>query len=137
MVSGKAERRCTCRGLAPWQVALAMELFSKESCAGYSVEEVAARCGLSRSYFEKAFKVSLGMSPHRLQMQQRVRLAGAMLEQTSDSGGSIALNCGFADQSHLTRVFHSTVGSSPAAWRRQRKAGVAPPLVPLLPSSNQ
>jgi AraC family transcriptional regulator len=30
----------------------------------------------------------------------------------------VALACGFADQSHLTRVFTSMVRLSPAAWRR-------------------
>ena len=32
--------------------------------------------------------------------------------------GAIALACGFADQSHLTRVFTRIVGVSPGAWRR-------------------
>jgi AraC family transcriptional regulator len=31
----------------------------------------------------------------------------------------IAVACGFADQSHLTRVFSKTFRISPAAWRRQ------------------
>jgi AraC-like DNA-binding protein len=48
--------------------------------------------------------------------------AGERLEQTDDSVSSIALHCGFTDQSHLTRVFGAIVGSSPAAWRRQRKS---------------
>jgi AraC family transcriptional regulator len=30
----------------------------------------------------------------------------------------VALACGFADQSHLTRVFARMVGESPGAWRR-------------------
>jgi AraC family transcriptional regulator len=30
----------------------------------------------------------------------------------------VALACGFADQSHLTRVFTRMVGVSPGAWRR-------------------
>jgi AraC family transcriptional regulator len=30
----------------------------------------------------------------------------------------IALDCGFADQSHFTRVFQRAAGMSPGAWRR-------------------
>ena len=119
--------RCSCRGLAPWQVKLALQLFLNDHCADRSVEKVAACCGLSRSYFERAFKASLGTPPHRWQMQQRLQRAREMLEQTNDSVGSIALRCGFADQSHLTRLFRAAMGSSPAAWRRQRKARVASP----------
>ncbi len=29
-----------------------------------------------------------------------------------------AIACGFADQSHLSRVFVQSVGGSPAVWRR-------------------
>jgi AraC family transcriptional regulator len=113
-------------GLSPWQVKLAVRLFLADSDSAHSVTQVAAHCGLSRSYFEKAFKVSLGTPPHRWLVRQRIQRAQDLLERTNDRIGSIALNCGFTDQSHFTRVFGANVGSSPAAWRRQRKAGVAP-----------
>ncbi len=108
-------------GLAPWQVKLSLRLLLDDQ-GSRSLKSIAARCGLSRSYFEKAFKVSLGVPPHRWLVRQRIRRAGQKLEQTNDSVSSIALSCGFTDQSHLTRVFGAIVGSSPAAWRRQRKA---------------
>ena len=73
----------------------------------------------------------MGTPPHRWLLRQRVRRAGEMLERTDESISVIAASCGFADQSHLTRVFHAMVGSSPAAWRRQRKAGVVPPMAPV------
>lgn len=111
-------------GLARWQVELAMRLLLNDPGACHSLKQVAAQCGLSRSYFEKAFKVSLGTLPHRWLVRQRIQQAGARLEQTNDSVSSIALSCGFTDQSHLTRVFGAIVGASPAAWRRQRKASV-------------
>ncbi len=112
-------------GLARWQVELALHLLLNDSGSGHSLKQIAAHCGLSRSYFEKAFKVSLGTPPHRWLVRQRIQRAGEKLEQTNDSVSSIALSCGFTDQSHLTRVFGAIVGSSPGAWRRQRKASVA------------
>jgi AraC family transcriptional regulator len=33
---------------------------------------------------------------------------------------AIAVDCGFADQSHLTRVFTNMVGAPPGVWRRAR-----------------
>jgi AraC family transcriptional regulator len=36
---------------------------------------------------------------------------------------NIALECGFADQSHLTRSFSAQLGMTPAAWRRQAQYG--------------
>jgi transcriptional regulator GlxA family with amidase domain len=128
MIGSDIVPKSICRGLAPWQVKLALQLFLNDQSTDHSVRKVAACCGLSRSYFERAFKASLGTPPHRWQMQQRLQRAGEMLEQTNDSIGAIASRCGFADQSHLTRLFRAAMGSSPAAWRRQRKARLAPPL---------
>ena len=126
-MTGSAEVSRTSRqgGLAHWQVELALRLLLSDSGSGHSIKQIAAHCGLSRSHFEKAFKVSLGTPPHRWLVRQRIQRAGEKLEQTDDSVSAIALSCGFTDQSHLTRVFGAVVGSSPAAWRRQRKASVA------------
>lgn len=117
-------------GLAPWQVELALRLLLTHISRDFSVAELARSCGLSRSYFARAFKVSLGLPPHRWLMRFRVERAQDRLERTSESIAEIALTCGFADQSHLTRVFHALIGTSPAAWRRRRKAGVAQACAP-------
>jgi AraC-like DNA-binding protein len=70
----------------------------------------------------------MGAPPHRWLVRERLRRAGEMLEATNERISVIAVSCGFSDQSHFTRAFQSWIGSSPAAWRRQRLAGVAPPL---------
>ncbi|GAA0640705.1 helix-turn-helix domain-containing protein [Brevundimonas lenta] len=113
------------RGLAPWQLELAVGELLREPGADLSVADIANRCGLSRSYFERAFKISMGTPPHRWMVQQRVRRAAELLEWTDEKVCLIASYCGFADQSHLTRVFGATMGCSPAAWRRRRRAGWA------------
>ena len=128
MARGGASRTMKAGGLAPWQARLALHTLVRDLCAQLPVAELAARCGLSRSYFSKAFKATTGTSPHRWLLRQRVRRAAELLERTDDSVSRIAASCGFADQSHLTRTFHAIVGVSPAAWRRQRRAGVAPPI---------
>ena len=112
-------------GLAPWQADLALRLLLRDPSEDVPVAALASRCGLSRSYFIRAFKVSMGLPPHHWLMRHRVDRALGMLERSSDSIAAIALSCGFADQSHLTRVFHAAVGTSPAAWRRRRRAGAA------------
>lgn len=127
MAHGQAGQKIAGGGLAPWQVNLASRRLMRDLCRDVPVEELAGLCGLSRSYFTRAFKVSMGTPPHRWLLRQRVRLAGEMLERTNESISLIAASCGFADQSHFTRVFHAIVGTSPAAWRRQRKAGIARP----------
>jgi AraC family transcriptional regulator len=61
------------------------------------------------------------MPPHRWLLTQRGNRAKALLRETSMPIADIAVTCGFADQSHLTRVFSKAFRISPGAWRRQWK----------------
>jgi len=87
-----------------------------------NLSELAALCGLSRSYFIRAFRQITGMPPYRWLLMQRVKHAKALLRGTNTPIAEIAVACGFADQSHLTRVFSKAFRISPAAWRRQWRA---------------
>lgn len=132
MARGQEIRHVTGGGLAPWQADLAARLLLSHLSGDCPVAELAGRCGLSRSHFARAFRISMGLPPHRWLMRFRIEQAQEKLERTSETIAEIALNCGFADQSHLTRVFHEIVGASPAAWRRRRKAGVVEAPRPVL-----
>jgi AraC family transcriptional regulator len=87
--------------------------------ADTNLSELAALCGLSRSYFIRAFKQITGMPPHRWLLMERVKHAKELLRGTKLPIAEIAVACGFADQSHLTRVFSKVLHIGPAAWRRQ------------------
>lgn len=84
-----------------------------------NLAELAALCGLSRSYFIRAFKHTTGLPPHRWLLRQRVKRAKELLQWSKMPIAEIATACGFADQSHLTRVFSRAFRISPALWRRQ------------------
>ncbi|MBS0234863.1 MAG: helix-turn-helix transcriptional regulator [Proteobacteria bacterium] len=86
-----------------------------------SLLEMAQECRLSVSHFTRAFRNATGVPPHRWLLQQRVARAKDLLLNSGTSVAEIAEACGFADQSHLTRVFQQMVGESPVAWRRLRK----------------
>ena len=79
---------------------------------------LAARIGLSESYFSHAFKASTGLSPHRWLLQARVRRVQQYLRRPELSLSACAAAAGFSDQSHLTRVFKQLVGVTPAVWRK-------------------
>lgn len=98
---------------------------AKEFLAGHCADDVllvdAARaCGLSRGHFTSAFRVATGLTPHQWLQRYRIDKAKSLLRHPSTSIAAAASECGFADQSHLTRVFARLVGSTPAAWRRRR-----------------
>jgi AraC family transcriptional regulator len=82
-----------------------------------SLAEVAHACGLSVAQFARAFKRSLGLPPHRFLIERRVERARDLLLHTGLPLADVAVRCGFADQSHFTKVFHRVVGTSPGHFR--------------------
>jgi AraC family transcriptional regulator len=107
-------------GLSPLQLKRARDLIAATHGDDLSLAQVAAQCGLSREHFSRAFKISTGLTPHQWRQLCRIDAVKQLLTGSSRSIADIALACGFADQSHLTRVFGRIVGTSPAQWRRER-----------------
>jgi AraC-like DNA-binding protein len=64
---------------------------------------------------------TLGVAPHRWLIEQRVVLCKEKLRDDGLSLSDVAAECGFGDQSLLTRAFRQAVGVSPGAWRRAVK----------------
>lgn len=111
------------RGLDPVQERRAKELLMSRLNGEITLEELARECGLSRSHFARAFKQTTGESAHRWLIARRVERARELLLNSELPIAEIGSQLGFADQSHFTRVFHRSVGMTPAAWRRQRREG--------------
>jgi AraC family transcriptional regulator len=108
-------------GLVPWQERRATEILRANLKGGVALREVARECGLSVGYFSHAFRRTLGVAPHQWLIEQRVALSKEKLRDDGLSLSDVAAECGFSDQSHLTRAFRQTVGVSPGAWRRALK----------------
>jgi AraC-like DNA-binding protein len=53
-------------------------------------------------------------------VQRSIEKAQRLMLLTDDPLAQIALDCGLADQAHLSRWFRRLIGVSPAAWRKQR-----------------
>lgn len=103
--------------LSPAQVRRAQACLSSHPLQRLSIAEVARACDLSRSHFSRAFKATTGQTPHQWVLQYRLAQVVSLL-RTDRPIAEIAIGCGFADQSHLTRAFRRWMGISPAAWRR-------------------
>ncbi|RKP50543.1 helix-turn-helix domain-containing protein [Trinickia fusca] len=105
-------------GLAGWQLERAKAILTTNVAGEVPISEVASACGLSRSYFIKAFRQTVGTTPHRWLLEHKIERVKHSLLSKSEPIADIAHQCGFADQAHLTRVFTSMIGTPPAAWRR-------------------
>jgi len=107
-------------GLAPWQARRAQELMNANLDGKLPLRQLAEQCGLSTRHFARAFRQSTGVPPHRWLLGRRVERAKDLMRDPALSLAEVALACGFADQSHFTRMFTTVVGVSPGVWRRTR-----------------
>lgn len=106
-------------GLAAWQERRAKDLLESRLSGDLSLQELASECGLSASHFSRAFKASTGVTPSAWLQQRRLEAALRLLHSSFMPLATIALACGFADQSHLTRAFKQSYGVPPGEWRRR------------------
>lgn len=82
-----------------------------------SLGELAAMTGLSRYQVLRRFEKAFGVPPHAWLMRCRAERARLLIRR-GDSLATAAAECGFVDQSHMTRVFVRQSGFTPGAWRR-------------------
>jgi AraC-type DNA-binding domain-containing proteins len=115
---GQAALRPPRGALAPWQERRAKEMLLANIDGRIGLDELAAACRLSRSHFARAFKVTTGTTPLQWLLAQRLERAKSLLLKSDLRIDQIAHLCGFADQSHFTRVFLKATKVTPGLWRR-------------------
>lgn len=108
-------------GLAPWQAERVKRHIEQNHATRINLEDLTQITRLSSSYFSTAFRVTFGTSPHDYVCRRRVEHARHLMVTTDNPLSEIALDCGFSDQSHLTRVFRRVTAQTPAAWRRRAR----------------
>ncbi|WP_349742150.1 AraC family transcriptional regulator [Roseateles cavernae] len=83
-----------------------------------SLAELAMPLGLSRYQLLRRFEAVHGLPPHAWLLQLRAERARRLIASGSALAEAAAA-AGFADQSHMTRVFARHFGLTPGAWRPQ------------------
>jgi AraC family transcriptional regulator len=104
-------------GLSSRQLKRAQSFVEAHLSENISLTDVAASCSLSAAHFAREFRQSTGLPPHRFLMERRVTRARELLVHTRLPLSDIAMRCGFADQSHLTKVFRRVLGVTPGSLR--------------------
>jgi AraC-like DNA-binding protein len=108
-------------GLAPGALRRVRDYIELAIAQKLESKELAKLVGLSDCHFSRAFRQSLGIPPHRYVMTRRVAIAARLIQQTDRSLTEIALEVGFSDQSHLTRIFTRMKGETPGLYRRRHR----------------
>jgi transcriptional regulator GlxA family with amidase domain len=84
-----------------------------------SQPEVARVAGMSPSRFRLFFKETTGWGFADYLRDFRLERAAELLRDSTESVASVAYRTGFADQSHLQRLFKAKYGISPLAYRKR------------------
>lgn len=105
--------------LSRLQLAQVMDYMQANLAEEIAIADLAALTGMSQSHFSRCFKQSVKVTPYRYLMEWRVERAKQLLRQRDLAIATIALDCGFANQTHLTKVFRQVTGITPKAYRAQ------------------
>ena len=115
--SGAQTRKATVSSsFAVKAVERARELIDAEAIRGVSSAEIERCTGLDRYELCRHFRRLLGTSPHRYLTLRRLTHAKEGIE-TGQALGEVAHDCGFADQSHMTRAFKRAFGMPPGQYQ--------------------
>ncbi|AHG89385.1 Helix-turn-helix, AraC domain-containing protein [Gemmatirosa kalamazoonensis] len=82
------------------------------------VDELAALAGVHPTHLLRTFRRHHGTTVANYVRQRRIERARAAVAKGDRSLSMIALDAGFADQSHFTRVFRQAFGETPGQYAR-------------------
>jgi AraC-like DNA-binding protein len=91
-----------------------------------SLATLAREAVMSPYHFLRVFRRVVGMTPHQYVLRMRMHRAAVRLRRSDEPVSTIALDAGFNDLSTFNRRFRRIMGTSPTAFRTQRRAPPAP-----------
>jgi AraC family transcriptional regulator len=90
-----------------------------------SLAALAREAAMSPYHFLRTFRRVIGMTPHQYTLRTRLHRAAVRLRQSSEPVSAIAYDTGFNDLSTFNRRFRRLMGTSPAAYRGERRRSPA------------
>ncbi|MCL1964454.1 MAG: AraC family transcriptional regulator [Firmicutes bacterium] len=102
-------------------VAEIRDLIERQPDETLRVERLAKAANLCKDHLIRLFKREVGLTPHKFQMQNRVRMAQRLIGQ-GVSIAKVAQATGFYDQSHLDKQFRFVMGISPIEYKKALSA---------------
>ncbi|MBR8059437.1 AraC family transcriptional regulator [Burkholderia dolosa] len=120
---------CGCGDATGWVQALrepklgrAIVALHRDPGRNWSVAELAAEAGVSRSVFAERFLAATGMTPVRYLTELRMRLAAQWIARDRESIEAVAYRLGYGSLAAFSRAFKRVVGRPPGAVRAEGDA---------------
>ncbi|TMQ47245.1 MAG: helix-turn-helix transcriptional regulator [Candidatus Eisenbacteria bacterium] len=89
--------------------------------SGFDHEALARVAGVHATHLARAFHAHMGCTVTGYIHRLRIEWARDRVERSDVPLADVALDAGFADQAHFTRVFRRETGSTPSAYRRRSR----------------
>ena len=105
--------------LAPSQARIVSEFVDASLAQDLSIGDLANLTRMSASHFARHFRNTFEMPVHRYVLKRRIERAIRLLSLGNESIAQVALECGFANQSHFTEAFKRIIGTTPHRYRRR------------------
>jgi AraC-like DNA-binding protein len=99
-------------------VGRALALMHERPSAPWTIDDLSAQIGLSRSALHDRFVSLVGQPPAHYLTNWRMQLASRKLLEGRSSIAAIAVDVGYDSEAAFARAFKRLVGMPPAAWRR-------------------
>jgi AraC family transcriptional regulator len=107
--------------LTPLQRCRAIEILEARISDDITLAELGSEFDLSMAHFARAFKNSVGETPHVWLTKRRIERAKQLLTHTNLLLPEIALECGFSHRIGFSRAFARITGITPSEWRRESR----------------
>jgi AraC-like DNA-binding protein len=105
------------KGLGDQYVGRAIAAVNDDLARPWTVDEIAAIAGLSRSAFVERFSAAVGLPPMKYLTLSRLALAKQLLLDRSKGVAQVAARVGYEAEEAFNRAFKREFGLPPAKWR--------------------
>lgn len=105
------------KGLNDQYVGRAIAALNADLAHDWTVDEIAAKAGLSRSAFVERFTQAVGLPPMKYLTLSRLELAKRLLRDRRRTVAQVAAKVGYEAEEAFNRAFKREFGLPPAKWR--------------------
>jgi len=96
----------------------ALNIIYSEYMSDITVQSIADRIGLERTYFSNLFKKEMGISPKKYLLKHRMEQAADLIKNRGYSVSVTALSVGYSDVYIFSKMFKQYYGVSPSKFKK-------------------